>query len=206
MSHTERDCRLASIGCVLAVLMAGCASGGAALGRASPPSYVQPSDGPEVVGTATVRRQANPSTLLSAAAVLQAFAWPITGVDSARGSLDSDWQYFEPAVQASVGRGFCQNPMALRLAVRTVSPQLVRIEAEAYLPRPIRSSGWTDALVPEDEGGRREALEQGRAVLASLRKAVMATGDVQQVALRAWSDFGHELDDGNYRRCAGVLR
>lgn len=202
-----RTRRVLAGGLVVAASAGGCASGSrGGVGGAPSAPYVQLADGPEVVGTATLPNGMRPPAVLATAAVLEAFAWPITGADSARGSIDSDWQYFEPAVRESPRRGFCQNAMALRFAVRTVSPQLVRLAAEAYLPRGNRPTGWSDALVADEDSGRREALEQGRAVLASLRKAVLATGGEREAALRAWTDFGEQLDNGSFRRCAETPR
>ncbi len=187
---------------------AGCASGGGGGGREAPstPSYVQLSDAPEVVGSATVPNEGSPRPATAAASLLEAFSWPITSVDTAQGALDSDWQYFEPTVRASAMRGFCQSPMALRLTIRAISPGLTRLSAEAYLPGRTSSTGWSNALVPDEESGRREALAQARAVLASLRRAVVATTGDANVALGAWNDFGRQLDEGSYRRCSEQQR
>lgn len=164
---------------------------------------MQFSDSPELVGTASLPADAaQPSVAVATAIVLDAFAWPIVSVDSAQGTLMSDWQYFEPAVRGSSRQGYCVNPVALRFAVRAFKGNWSQIAAEAYLPRPEESSGWSSEIAARPDPARGEALTQARAALASLRKAVAATGGVQGAEISAMTDFGKSLDNGGFRRCA----
>ena len=182
----------------------GCALGGGA-GTSGPGPNMQYSGAPELAGTISVpATAASGRVTFVTALVLQAFQWPLASVDTARGMLVSDWQYFEPAIRRSGGQRICQNAMALRFTVQAMSPQWLRIAAEAYLPRPgTGETGWSNALEPQVDTERRDALDQARAALASLRKLLVATDAAQEREVRALKDFGHQLDDGSYRRCQG---
>jgi len=189
--------------CAGSLAATGCALGGGA-GAGGPGPNMQFSGAPELAGTISVpSTAANGRVTLATALVLQAFEWRLASVDTAQGRLVSDWQYFEPAIRRSGGQRICQNAMALRFTVQAMSPRWVRIAAEAYLPRPATGqTGWSNAIEPQADTDRRNALDQARAALASLRKLLVGSGAAQDTEVRALEDFGHQLDDGSFRRCA----
>jgi hypothetical protein len=118
----------------------------------------------------------------------------------------SEWQYFEPAVRTSSLQGSCANPVAIRFIVRPFNNR-AQLSAEASLPPPIRSyRGWSDDPAVGADPERQRAFLEARSTLASLHRAVAATGGAQEAEIRAMTDFGRQLDNGGYRRCSDQAR